>query len=167
VKSGPDVFADALVPSAAAVDARRFSFSPKSFLRSLRCAPEKSVSVGMALVAYRLLRGLRCSHLVQHLGATSLAREGVNGIRPQQESVELAVAGTVHACLAGSRDHPVLQQMILIRLLAEQKQLLERRKKHVDRHSWAAFDPKCSFLAWPSSLSSPRGYARLLTVCAV
>jgi len=72
------------------------------------------------------------------LGATSLAREGVNGICPQQESVELAVAGIVHACLAGSRDHPVLQQMILIRLLAEQKQLLERRKKHVDRHSWAA-----------------------------
>jgi hypothetical protein len=26
VKSGPDVFADALVPSAAAVDARRFDF---------------------------------------------------------------------------------------------------------------------------------------------
>ena len=156
MKSGPDVFADALVPSAA-VDARRFSFSPESFLRSLRCAPEKSVSVGMALVAYRLLRGLRCSHLVQHRGATSLAREGVNGICPQQESVELAVAGIVHACLAGSRDHPVLQQMILIRLLAEQKQLLERRKKHVDRHSWVAVDPECSFFAWPSSLSSPHG----------
>ena len=111
----------------------------------------------MALVAYRLLRGLRCSHLVQHRGATSLVREGVNGICPQQESVELAVAGIVHARLAGSRDHPVLQQMILIRLLAEQKQLLERRKKHVDRHSWVAVDPECSFLAWPSSLSSPRG----------
>ena len=95
----------------------------------------------MALVAYRLLRGLRCSHLVQHLGATSLARDGVNGICPQQESVELAVAGIVHACLAGSRDHPVPQQMILIRLLAEQKQLLERLKKHVD--PWAAFLGRC------------------------
>jgi len=40
VKSGPDVFADALVPSAAAVDARRFDFPKIPFAMSQRSRPE-------------------------------------------------------------------------------------------------------------------------------
>jgi hypothetical protein len=54
VKSGPDVFADALVPSAAAVDARRVDFPKFTFAMSQRSRPKRVCTGSIAIAKPRL-----------------------------------------------------------------------------------------------------------------